>query len=191
MGNDDDDDQMQLLDENCGQSLNQRCVRVAELEELEKCVNRSLELEWSDSLKEIAGCKAIVGREDEDAGMSNVSILGIEGDYWLPTDALTNVPARSVRVNVSVDELRACVEKHPAIPWHDVYDAVCPKNGSTAPIGEALIDDTDDGTSKVNFFGEGLDFTAWLPTSCLIDADAPADDNGSDDAIESDAKRQR
>jgi len=184
-----DDHYVQLMYENGRQSLNQRCVRVADLEELMDCVNRSWKLDWSDSLREVAGHKAIVCCEDEYSCMSRVSIIELEGEYWLPNDALTNLPARSVTVNVAADELRACVDNSPATPLHDEYDAACAKNGSTAPIEEALIDDTNRGTSKVKFLCEGLNSTTWRPTSCLTDADVSCD--GTTDVIESGVKRQR
>jgi serine/threonine protein phosphatase PrpC len=178
--------------------LPSRLVSVVPKKQLKAAFAASSSLKWSESHEQLCGALGVVIFNDPHDGTSRVKFPSNDGDksifVWLPAGALIDVPydnddgveGRLVKV-APVDQLRPAIEASSALKWSAKIEEVCGQTGAV------LQDDTSDGTSKVRF-PPPLGFTAWLPTSALIDMEDQSNDAGDAADAESEeasAKRQR
>merc|ERR1712217_102850 len=148
---------------------------------------------WTPAYARVCGEVGLVLLDDESDGTSRVSFPSLKLGAWFPTSALTDaheaVVIRRIKV-AALDKLRAAVDAHEAIKWHEKI-ALCAEQE-----GDVMIDDASDGTSHVKF-GAPIDIDAWLPTSVLDEIAEEADskptakvENGHDEQAASEVDKE-
>jgi hypothetical protein len=163
--------------------ISTRRVYVAPAKRLKAAMDECASLQWSKQHAQFCGAMGLVIFDDKSDLTSRVKFS--ESTFaWLPTKGLIAEDSEELnlrKVSVApVEQLRAAVEEHKALQWNDRLSDVC---GQT---GVVLVDDEDDGTSKVKFVAP-LSVIVWLPTSLLTEVGvekSPAQDASSSDSAD-------